>query len=325
MYLLFVRKHKERRGKINQQMQRESPKTAKPGKPNKPGRPLPALRSRAWARPRRSGAELSRTHRETRPARGHPRPTARPGGAPIPPGRAAGADHGRSRAQGAGRAPGAVLRSEEAAPQPSRLPGRPRSSAAGGGGWGGGSAAGLRAGRAPWAGVWAPTTTPRAASTRTRTAPEVSAGPRGGRTGGLPPARRRDPRRAGAAGRGLPRGRGRAGGPRRSAPAFPAPRPAAGLPPGPQLSRSDVRACSEPSAPGGSPPFRREGAGAGGPTGACAPRGAPWSDPGWGLCCSPRPQRSCSARRRGSGLPGAPELCFLWVRLLVVHGKQFFR
>lgn len=47
-----------------------------------------------------------------------------------------------------------------------------------GGGWGGGApgraaGGGGRGAGAPWAGAWAPSTTPRAASTRTRRAPEV--------------------------------------------------------------------------------------------------------------------------------------------------------
>lgn len=164
------------------------------------------------------------------------------------------------------------MQSEEAVPQPSRLPGRPRSSAAGGGGWGGGSAAGLRAGRAPWAGVWAPTTTPRAASTRTRTAPEVSAGPRGGRTGGLPPASRGDPWRAGAAGRGLPRGRGREGERRCSAPRPPS-RTAPGRGAAARAATFPERCAGVLGALGSRrfPPSRREGAGAGGRPGTCGP------------------------------------------------------
>lgn len=104
---------------------------------------------------------------------------------------------------------------------------------------------------------------------------------------------------------------------------LPAPRPAAGLPPGPQLSQSDVRACSEPSAPAGFPPLAGKVPEPGGgrarvAPGVCSADGSP----GLGaLRCSPRPQRSCSTRRRGSGLPGAPELCFLWAQLLVVCGK----
>lgn len=202
------------------------------------------------------------------------------------------------------------MQSEEAAPQPSRLPGRPRSSAAGGGGWGGGSAAGLRAGRAPWAGVWAPTTTPRAASTRTRTAPEVSAGPRGGRTGGLPPASRGDPWRAGGrCGSGPAAGPGPGGGTAllRSAPAFPHRARPRGCCPGRNFPRAMCGRARSPRLPQVSPlsPGRCRSRGAAGHVWprACAPRTDP---PGWGLCAAP-PARSAPAAH-GGGAAACPGL-----------------
>jgi len=101
---------------------------------------------------------------------------------------------------------------------------------------------------------------------------QVSAGPRGGRTGGLPPASRGDPWRAGAAGRGLPRGRGREGERRCSAPRPPS-RTAPGRGAAARAATFPERCAGVLGALGSRrfPPSRREGAGAGGRPGTCGP------------------------------------------------------